>query len=66
MSRSILIDDSDPTITYTGPWFTDAGSFDETGNSGPPLESTLHGTNGAASFSYDFSGTPNISSVAFR
>ncbi|KAF9483497.1 hypothetical protein BDN70DRAFT_873790 [Pholiota conissans] len=57
MSRSILVDDTDPRIAYTGPWFTNTGSFDETGDSGPPLESTLHGTNDAASFSYDFSGT---------
>ncbi|KAF8964431.1 hypothetical protein BDZ97DRAFT_1919114 [Flammula alnicola] len=57
MSRSIIVDDTDSAITYAGAWFTDTGSFDNTGNSGPPFQSTLHGTNSAASFSYAFNGS---------
>lgn len=59
--RLVLVDDTDPSIQYSGPWFkaqdTDVGitgtNFEE---DGPPFENTLHGVNVNASFSYSFSG----------
>ena len=54
--RLIIIDDVDPTIQYTGPWYPDQGSRDSAGNFGPPYQSTLHGVNSNASLSYAFNG----------
>ncbi|KAF4614928.1 hypothetical protein D9613_002589 [Agrocybe pediades] len=57
MSRWVLVDDSDSSIIYAGPWFADLGSQDSFGNFGPPYLSTLHGINAPGSFSYTFSGS---------
>jgi len=56
-SRWVVVDDTGPGITYTGPWFPDQGSQNSLGNFGPPYLSTLHGTDSDASFSYSFNGT---------
>ncbi|KAF9447284.1 hypothetical protein P691DRAFT_731767 [Macrolepiota fuliginosa MF-IS2] len=55
--RWVVTDDNDTDITYTGPWFKDAGTKGNVGNFGPPYLNTLHGisSNGVASFV--FSGT---------
>ena len=54
--RLIIIDDVDPSIQYTGPWYPDQGSRDSVGNFGPSYQSTLHGVNSNASLSYAFNG----------
>lgn len=56
--RWIVVDDVDPRIQYTGPWFPDQGSQDAVGTWGPPFRSTLHGTTSNASFSFAFHGEP--------
>lgn len=57
MSRTLVVDDNDPGITYSGSWFKDdSGTLDTMGNFGPPMLGTLHGTNSTASFTYKFSG----------
>ncbi|KAF8801613.1 hypothetical protein BYT27DRAFT_7197850 [Phlegmacium glaucopus] len=55
--RSIIVDDVDSRIQYTGPWFPDEGSQDSVGNYGPPYQSTMHGTKSNASLSFAFNGT---------
>ncbi|KAF4615485.1 hypothetical protein D9613_002591 [Agrocybe pediades] len=57
MSRWVLVDDTDSSITYTGPWFSDVGSLDSFGNFGPPYLSTLHGIKAPGAFSYAFKGS---------
>ena len=54
--RLIIVDDVDPNIQYTGPWYPDQGSRDSVGNFGPSYQSTLHGINSNASLSYAFNG----------
>ena len=54
--RYIIVDDVDPSIQYTGPWYPDQGSRDSVGNFGPPYQNTLHGVNSNASLSYAFNG----------
>ena len=54
--RLIIVDDVDPNIQYTGPWYPDQGSRDSAGNFGPSYQSTLHGVNSNASLSYAFNG----------
>lgn len=56
MSRWVVVDDTDPGITYTGQWFLDQDTQDSLGNYGPPYLGTLHGTNSDSSFSYPFNG----------
>lgn len=56
MSRWVIVDDTDPAITYTGPWFPDQGTLNSLGYFGPPYLGTLHGSKSNASFSYSFSG----------
>ncbi|KAF9557147.1 hypothetical protein CPC08DRAFT_66700 [Agrocybe pediades] len=56
MSRWVLVDDTDPGITYAGPWFADKGSLDSFGDYGQPFRSTLHGINSSGAFSYTFRG----------
>ncbi|KDR71379.1 hypothetical protein GALMADRAFT_144059 [Galerina marginata CBS 339.88] len=55
-TRQIVVDDTDPTIHYNGPWFLATGA---TNNSvyGKPFGNTLHGVNVNASFSYTFRGS---------
>ncbi|KAF8912183.1 hypothetical protein CPB84DRAFT_1820846 [Gymnopilus junonius] len=56
--RWVVVDDTDPSIHYTGPWFADtSGSQDNIGNYGPSYQSTLHGTKQDASFSFAFTGS---------
>ena len=55
-NRLVLVDDTDPNIEYSGPWFTALNSQLATGNFGPPFQNTLHGVNDNASFSYVFIG----------
>ena len=55
-NRLVVVDDTDPNIQYSGPWFTAQNSQLTTGNFGPPFQSTLHGVSNNASFSYSFSG----------
>ena len=54
--RLIIVDDVDPNIQYTGPWYPDQGSRDSAGNFGPSYQSTLHGVNSNASLSFVFNG----------
>ena len=56
MSRWVVVDDTDPDITYSGQWFLDQGTQNGLGNFGPPYLSTLHGTSSDSSFSYSFHG----------
>jgi hypothetical protein len=60
MSEIIIIDDMDPNIQYSGPWFTGQNSQLTIGNHGPPFQNTLHGVNANASFSYSFSGMSKL------
>ena len=55
-ARRLLVDDTNPNIQYSGPWFTAQNTQLNTGNLGPPFQNTLHGVNISASFSYSFSG----------
>ena len=52
----IVVDDTNPNIQYSGPWFTAQNSQLTIGNHGGPFQNTLHGVNVNASFSYSFSG----------
>ncbi|KAF5318564.1 hypothetical protein D9619_010796 [Psilocybe cf. subviscida] len=55
---SIIIDDQDSAIIYSGSWFTDdTGKLDTMGNFGPPMLNTLHGTSSSGSLTTTFSGT---------
>ena len=56
-TRSLLVDDMDPSIQYTGgPWFQDTNATDTPGNYGGSLFSTLHGTNSSAVITFIFNG----------
>jgi hypothetical protein len=55
--RLIVIDDTDPSIQYSGPWFEVNNAQVDTGINGPPFQNTLHGVNVTASFSFNFSGS---------
>ena len=55
-NRVVLVDDTDPNIQYSGPWFTAQNSELDIGTNGPPFQNTLHGVDVSASFSYSFSG----------
>ncbi|KAF4616094.1 hypothetical protein D9613_011397 [Agrocybe pediades] len=55
--RRVVVDDSDASIQYVGPWFEDAGSKDSIGNFGQAYLSTSHGTNSDASLVFAFNGT---------
>ncbi|KAF9557142.1 hypothetical protein CPC08DRAFT_752117 [Agrocybe pediades] len=57
MSRWVLVDDTDSSIIYTGPWSPDMGNLDPFGNNGPTCLHTLHGINAPGSFSYTFRGS---------
>jgi len=58
--RRVVVDNTDPDITYTGPWFLDQGSRDAAGNFGPTYKSTLHGANDNASLSFAFNGEHSL------
>ncbi|KAF8797652.1 hypothetical protein BYT27DRAFT_7265536 [Phlegmacium glaucopus] len=55
--RFIIVDDVDSEIQYTGPWFRDEGSLDDSLLNGPTYLGTLHGTKSNASLSFTFNGT---------
>ena len=58
-TRSVLVDDLDPTgsIQYTGgPWFEDTDATDSPGIYGHSLFGTLHGTNSSAAITFTFHG----------
>ncbi|RXW22523.1 hypothetical protein EST38_g3332 [Candolleomyces aberdarensis] len=52
----VTLDDTDPQLQWSGPWFTTENSVDDLGNSklGPPFLGTLHGisNNGSLFFSF--------------
>ena len=54
--HQVLVDDTNPGIQYSGPWFIAQNTRLNTGTNGPPFQNTLHGVNVNASFSYSFSG----------
>jgi hypothetical protein len=54
--RFIVVDNVDPSIQYTGPWFLNQGSENSVGNFGPPFQATLHGVQANASLSFPFNG----------
>ncbi|CAA7271024.1 unnamed protein product [Cyclocybe aegerita] len=54
-TRIVVVDDTNPNITYAGSWFQDRGSKDSLGTYGAPYQSTLHGTTtNGSSFSFAF------------
>ncbi|KAF5378527.1 hypothetical protein D9615_007052 [Tricholomella constricta] len=56
--RLVIIDDTDPSIHYSGQgWFLDRGSTDDAGNFGPTWNRTSHGTRASDSVSFSFEGT---------
>jgi hypothetical protein len=60
MSRLVLIDDTNPSIQYVGPWFEVNNTQNDIGTNGPPFQNTLHGVNVTASFSFNFSGMSRL------
>ena len=54
--RFVIIDDTNSSIQYSGPWFEVNNTQIETGFNGPPFQNTLHGVNVTANFSFQFSG----------
>ncbi|KDR68490.1 hypothetical protein GALMADRAFT_160877 [Galerina marginata CBS 339.88] len=56
-TRWIVVDDTDPTIQYTGAWFPAKGNLDNLGDNGPPFQGTSHGVNTNASLAFTFSGS---------
>ncbi|CAA7269979.1 unnamed protein product [Cyclocybe aegerita] len=57
LSRRVVVDDTSPDISYSGPWFQDQGSQNTIGFAGFAYKSTLHGTKSNASLSLPFSGS---------
>jgi hypothetical protein len=71
MSRPlVIIDDTDPSIQYSGPWFEvgypQIAEFQVGGNLslgvplGDPFQNTLHGVNVTANFSFPFNGMSSL------
>ena len=64
MSRFVIIDDTNPSVQYSGPWFEAANNTLpqisvpalEFIDNGPPFQNTLHGVNVTASLSFNFNG----------
>jgi hypothetical protein len=58
---TVIVDDTDSSINYTGTWITDNGRLDGENDQfgGPEYNHTLHGTvvNGS-SITYSFNGEP--------
>lgn len=52
--RLVVVDDTNPNIQYSGPWFSVQNTQSNTGDFGPPFENTLHGVNVSAIFSFLF------------
>ena len=51
---TIVVDDTDVSIKYSGPWGITQGSI--TGIYGPPYNSTNHVTNSNGEFTFPFNG----------
>ena len=60
MPRYVVIDDTDPSIQYSGHWFEVNNTQIDTGVMGPPFQNTLHGVNVNANFSFNFSGMSRL------
>ena len=60
MPRYVVIDDTDPSIQYSGPWFEANNSEIGTGYLGSPFQKTLHGVIVNASFSFNFNGMSHL------
>jgi hypothetical protein len=63
MPRLVVIDDTDPSIQYSGPtgtWFEADNTQMDTGIFGKPFLNTLHGVNVTASLSFNFSGMSRL------
>ena len=58
--RLIVVDDTDLSINYTGPWNYSQGSLETVGNFGSPYQNTLHIVNSNASLSYAFNGEQSL------
>ncbi|KDR71372.1 hypothetical protein GALMADRAFT_214016 [Galerina marginata CBS 339.88] len=64
-TRQIVVDDTDLSIQYSGPWFQANGTNNNQGQGGNPFKNTLHGVNSYASFSSSFRGFgPHILATA--
>ncbi|KAF8811571.1 hypothetical protein BYT27DRAFT_6442198 [Phlegmacium glaucopus] len=53
----VLVDDTDPNISYSGPWFAVQNTQTNIGNLGIPFLNNLHGVNVDANLSFPFSGS---------
>jgi hypothetical protein len=53
---NIIVDDTDPRITYNGPWFTTPGPTTYSSFNGLAWNNTLHATQANASLSFAFDG----------
>ena len=54
--RRIAVDDADPQISWTGPWFSSKDHTEDLLNSGPPFLKTMHGIRGPGGFSLTYIG----------
>jgi hypothetical protein len=59
-SPFVLIDDTNSSIHYSGPWFNVINTQIDTGSYGRPFQNTLHGVNVTAYFSFPFSGMSRV------
>jgi len=57
VTRYVLIDDTNPGIAYSGPWFEVTNTQIDTGVFGPPFQNTLHGVNVTANLTFPFNGS---------
>ena len=60
MAHLVLIDDMNPSIQYSGPWFEVNNTQIDTGWNGLPFKNILHGVNVTANFSFSFSGMSQL------
>jgi hypothetical protein len=69
--RWVVVDDVDPAINYTGPWFKSPDQGSPDANSvgkrfGPAYRNSLHGTEKNASLSFAFNGSFSYFVILFR
>ena len=59
-ARYVIVDDTNPSIGYTGPWFAVDNTQTDIGFYGPAFQNTLHGVTGTgnvkASLFFAFNG----------
>ena len=62
-ARQVVVDDEDPRIQYTsGQWqVLPSNKWDDKGNSGPTLFSTLHEGQPNGTFTFNFAGESTLS-----